>query len=76
MIAYLRDLGFEYHFLAESFETAVAWPEVRTLSTHAASLTAECSIMRKSHAIVSSEAVSMGRASVLAATTAALRRIA
>ncbi|XP_046855543.1 alkyldihydroxyacetonephosphate synthase, peroxisomal-like [Xenia sp. Carnegie-2017] len=30
-IAYLRDLGFEYSFLAESFETCVPWDRVITL---------------------------------------------
>ena len=25
VIAYIRDLGFEYHYLGESFETSVPW---------------------------------------------------
>jgi len=31
MIAYLRDFGFEYSFLAESFETSVPWDSVSSL---------------------------------------------
>ena len=31
VIAYLRDLGFEYSYLAESFETCVPWDRVTTL---------------------------------------------
>merc|ERR1711879_332041 len=31
MIAYLRDFGFSYHFLAESFETSVPWHSVTKL---------------------------------------------
>lgn len=31
VIAYLRDLGFEYSFLAESFETCVPWDRVTSL---------------------------------------------
>lgn len=31
VIAYLRDLGFDYHFLAESFETSVPWDRVSDL---------------------------------------------
>lgn len=31
VIAYLRDLGFEHSFLAESFETCVPWDRVSTL---------------------------------------------
>lgn len=31
VIAYLRDLGFEHYFLAESFETSVPWDRVSTL---------------------------------------------
>ena len=28
MIAYLRDFGMNYHFIAESFETSVPWSNV------------------------------------------------
>lgn len=31
VIAYLRDLGFEHYFLAESFETSVPWDRVANL---------------------------------------------
>ena len=31
VIAYLRDLGFDHHFLAESFETSVPWDRVTDL---------------------------------------------
>jgi len=31
VIAYLRDFAFEYGFLAESFETSVAWKNVHLL---------------------------------------------
>lgn len=31
VIAYLRDLGFQHHFLAESFETSVPWDRVTDL---------------------------------------------
>eukprot|EP01104_Vermistella_antarctica_P009232 TRINITY_DN235_c3_g1_i1.p1 TRINITY_DN235_c3_g1~~TRINITY_DN235_c3_g1_i1.p1 ORF type:complete len:529 (-),score=142.43 TRINITY_DN235_c3_g1_i1:146-1732(-) len=31
MIAYLRDLSFKYHFIAESFETSVPWSNVLPL---------------------------------------------
>jgi alkyldihydroxyacetonephosphate synthase len=31
VIAYLRDLGFDYSFIAESFETCVPWDRVATL---------------------------------------------
>jgi alkyldihydroxyacetonephosphate synthase len=31
VIAYLRDLGFDYYFLAESFETSVPWDRVANL---------------------------------------------
>ncbi|EDO44915.1 predicted protein [Nematostella vectensis] len=31
VIAYLRDFGFEYYFLAESFETSVPWDRVLSL---------------------------------------------
>lgn len=31
MIAYLRDFGFNYQFMAESFETSVPWDNVLTL---------------------------------------------
>eukprot|EP01135_Chromosphaera_perkinsii_P008723 Nk52_evm56s1444 gene=Nk52_evmTU56s1444 len=31
MIAYLRDIGFDYHFIAESFETSVPWAHVLNL---------------------------------------------
>jgi alkyldihydroxyacetonephosphate synthase len=27
-IAYLRDMGFDYYIIAESFETSVAWDRV------------------------------------------------
>ena len=28
MIGYLRDFGFKYHFIAESFETSLPWKDV------------------------------------------------
>jgi alkyldihydroxyacetonephosphate synthase len=28
MIGYLRDFGFKYHFVAESFETSIPWKDV------------------------------------------------
>merc|ERR1711871_1471089 len=28
LIAYLRDIGFDYYFIAESFETSVRWAQV------------------------------------------------
>ncbi|XP_071052156.1 alkyldihydroxyacetonephosphate synthase, peroxisomal [Onthophagus taurus] len=31
LIAYIRDLGLEYHIVAESFETSVSWDRVLTL---------------------------------------------
>lgn len=31
VIAYLRDFGLEYGFIAESFETSVAWKNVSLL---------------------------------------------
>lgn len=31
MIAYLRDVGLNHHFVAESFETSVPWSKVSTL---------------------------------------------
>jgi len=31
MIAYLRDFGFNYSFMAESFETSVPWDNVQPL---------------------------------------------
>lgn len=31
MIAYLRDYGFNYGFMAESFETSVQWKNVNQL---------------------------------------------
>jgi len=31
MIAYIRDFGFNYYFMAESFETSVPWSNVLTL---------------------------------------------
>ena len=31
MIAYLRDLGLDYSFVAESFETSVPWSNVLVL---------------------------------------------
>lgn len=34
MIAYLRDFGFNYSFIAESFETSVPWSNVEQLCTH------------------------------------------
>ena len=32
MIAYLRDFGLKYNFIAESFETSVPWDQVVTLT--------------------------------------------
>jgi alkyldihydroxyacetonephosphate synthase len=35
MIAYLRDFGLNFRFLAESFETSVAWDSVMVPYRHA-----------------------------------------
>eukprot|EP00794_Sanderia_malayensis_P010834 gene10834-11986_t len=43
VIAYLRDLGFDYHFIAESFETSVPWDRVTDLCRNVKALIAkEC----------------------------------
>lgn len=51
VIAYLRDLGFDYHFIAESFETSVPWDRVTDLCRNVKALLAkkciEYGIMRK-----------------------------
>eukprot|EP00795_Rhopilema_esculentum_P012578 gene12578-3277_t len=51
VIAYLRDLGFDYHFIAESFETSVPWDRVSNLCRNVKALLAKkCSdfnIIRK-----------------------------
>jgi len=31
MIAYIRDVALDYHFMAESFETSVPWSKVHVL---------------------------------------------
>ena len=33
MIGYLRDFGFRYNFIAESFETSLPWKEVGKMCT-------------------------------------------
>jgi len=33
MIGYLRDFGFKYHFIAESFETSLPWKDVSKMCT-------------------------------------------
>ena len=33
MIGYLRDFGFKYNFIAESFETSLPWKEVSKMCT-------------------------------------------
>ena len=41
VIAYLRDLGFDYHFIAESFETSVPWDRVSGLCRNVKALLAK-----------------------------------
>jgi alkyldihydroxyacetonephosphate synthase len=33
MIGYLRDFGFRYYFIAESFETSLPWKDVSKMCT-------------------------------------------
>jgi alkyldihydroxyacetonephosphate synthase len=33
MIGYLRDFGFRYHLIAESFETSLPWKDVSKMCT-------------------------------------------
>ena len=40
VIAYLRDLGFDYYFIAESFETSVPWDRVSDLCRNVKALLA------------------------------------
>lgn len=43
MIGYLRDFGFRYNFIAESFETSLPWKDVGKMCTAVSKrVTSEC----------------------------------
>jgi alkyldihydroxyacetonephosphate synthase len=43
MIGYIRDFGFRYNFIAESFETSIPWKDVSKMCTAVSKrISAEC----------------------------------
>lgn len=54
VIAYIRDLGLDYHVLAESFETSVSWSRASALCRSVkACVTKECQLRGIQHFLVS-----------------------